>query len=73
MHMSNIDRRQFLTATAQTAAAAAASSAMPAAIARALEIPAHHQTGTIKDVQHVVILTLVRPLLRQAARRARLR
>ncbi len=54
--MSKIDRRQFLTTTAQAAAAATAASAMPSAIARALEIPAHHHTGTIKDVQHVVIL-----------------
>ncbi|MBI3380658.1 MAG: phospholipase C, phosphocholine-specific [Aquabacterium sp.] len=55
--MTPIDRRQFLTTTAQAAATVSAASAMPAAIARALGIPAHHQTGTIKDVQHVVILT----------------
>ncbi|MED5618177.1 phosphocholine-specific phospholipase C [Ideonella sp. BN130291] len=31
--------------------------AVPASIARALEVPAHQRTGTIKDVQHIVILT----------------
>ena len=32
-------------------------SALFPSIARALEIPAHTQTGTIKDVEHIVILT----------------
>ncbi len=30
---------------------------MPSSIARALEIPAHHNTGTLADVEHIVILT----------------
>ncbi|MDR6625539.1 phosphocholine-specific phospholipase C [Caulobacter segnis] len=45
------DRRSFLRA----AAAGAASGLLPATIARALTIPARHQTGTIMDVEHVVI------------------
>ncbi|THD77159.1 MAG: phospholipase C, phosphocholine-specific [Phenylobacterium sp.] len=44
-----LDRRTFLTAAAATAA-------LPAAIARARAIDAHVRTGTIKDVEHVVIL-----------------
>ncbi|RZK03997.1 MAG: phospholipase C, phosphocholine-specific [Novosphingobium sp.] len=46
--MSNT-RRDFL----KTAAVAGA---LPAAIGRALAIPANRRTGTIKDVRHVVIL-----------------
>ena len=38
------------------AANAAGASMMPMSIRRALAIPAHHATGTIKDVEHVVIL-----------------
>src|SRR5215468_3321193 len=46
------DRRNFLKALATSAAA----STFPASIARALAIPAHHRTGTIQDVEHVVFL-----------------
>jgi phospholipase C len=46
--MARPSRRTFLIAS--TAAAA-----LPAAIARAAEIPAHSRTGSIKDVEHVVI------------------
>ncbi|AGU48239.1 phospholipase C, phosphocholine-specific [Variovorax paradoxus B4] len=49
-------RRRFLTGTATTGAAALALSAFPPSIRRALAIPAHNKTGTIKDVEHVVIL-----------------
>lgn len=35
----------------------AAALGLPASIARALEIPANNATGTIKDVEHIVILT----------------
>ncbi len=45
-------RRRFL----QGAGAAAALTAFPPSILRALAIPAHHKTGTIQDVEHVVIL-----------------
>src|SRR3954465_11139841 len=43
-----LDRRRFL-------AAATATAALPAAIARARAIDAHVRTGTIGDVEHVVI------------------
>ncbi len=44
-------RRQFISA-----ALAASLGGLPPAIARALDIPASVRTGTIKDVEHVVIL-----------------
>ena len=46
------DRRSFL----KLMSSGALSAAFPASIARALEIPAHHRTGTIADVEHIVIL-----------------
>ncbi len=49
--MSTLDRREFLRA-----AAGAALGAFPASIRRALAIPANNATGTIHDVEHVVIL-----------------
>jgi phospholipase C len=49
-------RREFLTGTATTGIAAATLAAFPPSIRRALAIPAFHETGTIKDVKHVVIL-----------------
>ncbi|WP_175969116.1 phosphocholine-specific phospholipase C [Burkholderia sp. BCC0322] len=49
--MTSIDRRSFLRA----AAAGTAFSMFPPAIRRALAIPANNQTGTINDVQHIVI------------------
>ena len=45
-------RRRFL----QAAGVAAAGSLLPPSIARALAIPANRRTGTIKDVEHIVIL-----------------
>lgn len=48
------DRRSFIRAMMATAGAAAS---LTPAIARALEIPADRRTGTLKDVDHVVILT----------------
>ena len=51
--MTTLDRRHFLRA----AAAGAALAAFPESIRRALALPANNTTGTIKDVQHVVILT----------------
>src|SRR5882757_9171217 len=47
-----IDRRSFLQLLSSSAMAAA----FPASISRALEIPAHHRTGTIHDVEHIVIM-----------------
>jgi phospholipase C len=49
-------RRKFLTGTATDRAAALALSAFPPSIRRALAIPANNKTGTIQDVEHVVIL-----------------
>ncbi|WP_404336365.1 phosphocholine-specific phospholipase C [Sphingomonas sp. MMS12-HWE2-04] len=48
------DRRAFIKAMMATGGAA---SGLLPSIARALEIPAHRRTGTIRDVEHVVILT----------------
>jgi phospholipase C len=45
-------RRDFL----RMAATAAGATMVPMSIRRALAIPANHATGTIKDVEHVVIL-----------------
>jgi phospholipase C len=50
--MTSGTRRRFL----RMGAAAAAASALPASIARALAIPAARVSGTIADVEHVVIL-----------------
>ena len=50
----SIDRRKFLQLTG---AAGAGFVALKANIAKALAIPAHNRTGTIKDVEHIVILT----------------
>jgi phospholipase C len=46
------DRRNFL----RLVSAGALASAFPASIKRALAIPAHHRSGTIDDVEHIVIL-----------------
>ena len=48
-------RRNFLQ-TAGAGFAAAALAAFPPSIRRALAIPANNATGTIKDVEHVIIL-----------------
>ncbi|MCR5864151.1 phosphocholine-specific phospholipase C [Aquincola sp. J276] len=49
-------RRSFLRGSAQAGIAAASLGAFPESIRRALAIPAHNATGTLQDVQHVVIL-----------------
>jgi phospholipase C len=49
------DRRGFLIDVALMAAATGVA-ALPLSVRRALAIPAHRKTGTIKDVEHVVIL-----------------
>jgi phospholipase C len=51
-HNRYVDRRQFLQLMGMTALA----STLPATIARALEIPANNLTGTIQDVENIVIL-----------------
>jgi phospholipase C len=48
----NIDRRHLL----QLLGTSAAAGALGSTITKALAIPAHHRTGTINDVEHVVIL-----------------
>ena len=50
--MTSMNRRQFLQLLGSTTLA----SMLPASITRALEIPAHRRTGTIEDVEHIVIL-----------------
>ena len=46
------DRREFL----KYLGTAAAASAFPASIARALAIPANNRTGTLNDVEHIVFM-----------------
>ena len=50
--MKNTDRRQFL----QLMGMGALASTLNANIAKALAIPANNRTGTIRDVEHIVIL-----------------
>jgi phospholipase C len=51
--MSSIDRRTFL----KLASSGALAAALPASIQKALAIPANNRTGTIADVEHIIILT----------------
>ena len=50
--MSHTDRRTFLQLMGMTAVM----STLKTNIAKALEIPANNRTGTIRDVEHIVIL-----------------
>jgi phospholipase C len=50
--MTGINRRRFM----QIAGGTAAASALSTSIARAAEIPANRRTGTLRDVEHVVVL-----------------
>jgi len=54
--MTDNSRRSFLKSSATTGFSAAALAAFPPSIRKALAIPANNETGTINDVQHVVIL-----------------
>ncbi|MFG6415154.1 phosphocholine-specific phospholipase C [Roseateles sp. DC23W] len=54
---SQPDRRGFLRAVGQGVAASAALASFPPVIQRALAIPAHTRSGTLHDVEHIVILT----------------
>ena len=49
-------KRRFLRNAAASTAGLTALSMFPPAIRRALAIPANNRTGTINDVEHVVIL-----------------
>src|SRR5712671_7844150 len=51
--MSHIDRRKFLQLTGM----AAITSSLNTSIAKALAIQANNRTGSIRDVEHIVILT----------------
>jgi phospholipase C len=51
--MSSTDRRKFL----QLMGAGAMAGALPGSISKALAIPANNRTGTIADVEHIIILT----------------
>ena len=55
--MSTQDRRGFLRSVGQGVAASAALASFPPVIQRALAIPANTRTGTLHDVEHIVILT----------------
>jgi phospholipase C len=50
--MTGINRRRFM----QLAGGTAAASALSTSIARAAEIPANRRTGSLRDIEHVVVL-----------------
>jgi phospholipase C len=50
--MPEVNRRRFL----QVAGATTAFAALSASIQRAAALPAHHRTGSIEDVEHIVVL-----------------
>ena len=50
--MHNTDRRTFLKLIGSSSLAAA----MPVDLSRALAIPAHNRTGSIADVEHIIVL-----------------
>src|SRR6202046_4620669 len=50
--MSEVNRRRFL----QLAGGSVAATMLSDSIARALAIPANRATGTLKDVEHIVVL-----------------
>jgi phospholipase C len=54
--MTKTNRRDFLSLVAASTGAAVSAGALHPSIARALAIPADRRTGTIKDVEHIVIL-----------------
>lgn len=51
-----VSRRKFLQGSGVAGLSAATLASFPASIQKALAIPANNVTGTIKDVEHVVIL-----------------
>jgi phospholipase C len=54
--MTSIDRRSFLKMAAGTISAGLSTQALPLSVRRALATPPNRATGTIKDIEHVVIL-----------------
>ena len=53
--MTSNSRRRFLQTVASSAGAAAAMTALPESIRNALAIPAASRTGTINDIEHIVV------------------
>jgi len=53
--MASNDRRQFLRLAAASAGVAGMH-ILPKGVSEALAIPAHRETGTIRDIQHIVVL-----------------
>ncbi|BCQ25861.1 phospholipase C, phosphocholine-specific [Caballeronia sp. NK8] len=53
--MTSPSRRRFLQTVAQSAGAAAALTAFPDSIRRALAVPAASRNGSIQDVEHIVV------------------
>jgi len=51
-----IDRRRFLHLAGAAAGTSLLPSAFMSSIARAAEIPAHRRTGTLRDIEHIVVL-----------------
>lgn len=51
-----VSRRKFLQGSGVAGISAATLATFPASIQKALAIPANNKTGTIQDVEHVVIL-----------------
>jgi phospholipase C len=54
--MTTKSRLDFLLSAAQAAGAASALSMLPMGIRNALAIPANNRTGSIQDVEHIVVL-----------------
>src|SRR5580698_6667245 len=54
--MTSKNRRDFLRAAASAAGSATALSMLPLGIRNALAIPANNATGSIQDVEHIIVL-----------------
>src|SRR5215467_2559114 len=54
--MPMVNRRRFLTLAGGTVAATAAATMLSESVARAASIPASRKTGSIQDVEHIIIL-----------------
>jgi len=54
--MTSKNRRDFLRAAALAAGSATALSMLPLGIRNALALPANNATGTIQDVEHIIVL-----------------
>jgi len=55
-NMTSKNRRDFLRAAAQAAGSATALTMLPLGIRNALAIPANNKTGSIRDIEHIVVL-----------------